>query len=105
MGNRRGLWIGACLLLAGGIFWGIGQAVGPSGGDVELKKSLEALRQVKTFRGAYAATGSSALHSERVWEVDCNRAIIHQQSQASEKDRKSTRLNSSHVRISYAVFC
>src|SRR5690554_7287963 len=23
----------------------------------------------------------------------------------SEKDRKSTRLNSSHVRISYAVFC
>src|SRR5436305_14887794 len=24
---------------------------------------------------------------------------------AEEKDRKSTRLNSSHVRISYAVFC
>src|SRR6266699_5630417 len=24
---------------------------------------------------------------------------------ASRKDRKSTRLNSSHVRISYAVFC
>src|SRR3989442_2949019 len=24
---------------------------------------------------------------------------------ASERDRKSTRLNSSHVRISYAVFC
>src|SRR5690554_7669985 len=24
---------------------------------------------------------------------------------SSEKDRKSTRLNSSHVRISYAVFC
>src|SRR5690554_7177815 len=24
---------------------------------------------------------------------------------AAEKDRKSTRLNSSHVRISYAVFC
>src|SRR3989442_2735373 len=26
-------------------------------------------------------------------------------TKASRKDRKSTRLNSSHVRISYAVFC
>src|SRR3989442_6948324 len=26
-------------------------------------------------------------------------------AQAGERDRKSTRLNSSHVRISYAVFC
>src|SRR3989442_4761435 len=26
-------------------------------------------------------------------------------AQAMERDRKSTRLNSSHVRISYAVFC
>src|SRR5690554_8056108 len=27
------------------------------------------------------------------------------QTEAVQKDRKSTRLNSSHVRISYAVFC
>src|SRR5690554_4970419 len=27
------------------------------------------------------------------------------QKEIAEKDRKSTRLNSSHVRISYAVFC
>src|SRR5690554_7401820 len=29
----------------------------------------------------------------------------HKSAKAHEKDRKSTRLNSSHVRISYAVFC
>src|SRR5690554_7471137 len=29
----------------------------------------------------------------------------HSRSEASQPDRKSTRLNSSHVRISYAVFC
>src|ERR1039458_5635466 len=29
----------------------------------------------------------------------------HQSRGASDKDRKSTRLNSSHLRISYAVFC
>src|SRR3989442_10680194 len=33
-----------------------------------------------------------------VRKVGCARAIL-------AKDRKSTRLNSSHVRISYAVFC
>src|SRR3989442_5361096 len=31
--------------------------------------------------------------------------IISEPDRASGRDRKSTRLNSSHVRISYAVFC
>src|SRR5690625_6472237 len=31
--------------------------------------------------------------------------LINQQLAAQERDRKSTRLNSSHVAISYAVFC
>src|SRR5690554_7378099 len=30
---------------------------------------------------------------------------INQLQQTAQTDRKSTRLNSSHVRISYAVFC
>src|SRR5207249_5200145 len=38
---------------------------------------------------------SLAASARRVW----------QQIQAGEGDRKSTRLNSSHVSISYAVFC
>src|SRR3712207_8017466 len=29
----------------------------------------------------------------------------HEEQQAREEDRKSTRLNSSHANISYAVFC
>jgi len=77
------------VLLAGGIFWGIGQAVGPSSGDVELKKTLEAIKDVKSFRGAYIASGSSALHSERIWEVDCNRVVIHQQSHDSQTGAES----------------
>src|SRR5690554_4319972 len=32
-------------------------------------------------------------------------SIIHQRIDEDDEDRKSTRLNSSHVRISYAVFC
>src|SRR5690606_40557881 len=30
---------------------------------------------------------------------------IHEDQRIAEQDRKSTRLNSSHVKISYAVFC
>src|SRR2546428_9411515 len=33
------------------------------------------------------------------------RAHAHQPPRANERDRKSTRLNSSHDQISYAVFC
>src|SRR5437868_10124430 len=33
------------------------------------------------------------------------RRLAHLQGQSCEIDRKSTRLNSSHVSISYAVFC
>src|SRR5690606_41317813 len=32
-------------------------------------------------------------------------ALVHFGEQANGKDRKSTRLNSSHVKISYAGFC
>jgi hypothetical protein len=74
--NRRNLWIAASLLAAGAVFWGVGQAVNPSSGDTEFQKTLQAMEQVKSFRGAY----SDSSHSERLWEVDCNRVIVHQQS-------------------------
>src|SRR3989442_4197389 len=32
-------------------------------------------------------------------------ALVRSAARGSPRDRKSTRLNSSHVRISYAVFC
>jgi hypothetical protein len=81
MGNRRWLWIGASLLGAGVIFWGVGQAVNPSNGDLEFHKTLDAMKQVKTFRGAYSESTSGAQQPERLWEVDCNRVIVHQHSQ------------------------
>ncbi len=89
MGNRRWLWIGACLLAGGAIIWGVGQAVNPSDGDTELKKTLESMKQVKTFRGAYIQTSSGTQHSERLWEVDCNRVIVHQQSHDSQTNTDS----------------
>lgn len=78
MGNR--LWIGA-ILLAGMFFWGVGYVVSPNSGDAEFEKMLEAMRQVKSFRGMYVGSMASSQHSQRLWEVDCNRGIVHKQSQ------------------------
>lgn len=89
MGNRRGLWIGATLLAAGVIFWAVGQAVNPSSGDTEFQKTLESMEQVKSFRGAYIESASSGQHSERLWEVDCNRVIVHEQSHDSQANPDS----------------
>src|SRR5439155_10799799 len=46
----------------------------------------------------FRSTDDFCSRDEAVWAALARPAI-------SEKDRKSTRLNSSHVAISYAVFC
>src|SRR5207302_11192219 len=43
------------------------------------------------------------IHSRLAGSADG--AVAQQVSQEPREDRKSTRLNSSHVKISYAVFC
>src|SRR5690554_7586381 len=57
---------------------------------------------VKVFAAAQAA--------QKLSTVSCTWRTMFAAAQAAQKlvtkaDRKSTRLNSSHVRISYAVFC
>src|SRR5207249_8850890 len=57
-------------------------------------------------RGASIASGHAGVGVHREREITMNQinlsgadVVVH------EQDRKSTRLNSSHVSISYAVFC
>src|SRR5690554_7340075 len=52
---------------------------------------------VKLFEPVKEALSKVLSHSEKVG--------IYSLSKTFDEDRKSTRLNSSHVRISYAVFC
>src|SRR5690606_40777008 len=47
-------------------------------------------------------TSSAAFWIKR---PECERVASSLETQAATKDRKSTRLNSSHVKSSYAVFC
>src|SRR3989442_9745928 len=62
-----------------------------------------------TFMAKYdmgAAGSSFHLHSS-LWDRGGKKALFAGGDHGAPKtlDRKSTRLNSSHVRISYAVFC
>src|SRR5690554_7037461 len=50
-------------------------------------------------------TENSQWHSEDVLEIHPSDAELRGVREGDWLDRKSTRLNSSHVRISYAVFC
>src|SRR5690554_7107454 len=70
---------------------------GSDGGDDDLypyrTRATNRARSTAKTRGA--AISTAPFTGERIMEKDFGESI----------DRKSTRLNSSHVRISYAVFC
>jgi len=76
----KGLWIGA-ILVAAMFFWGMSYVLTPDNGDAEFQKMLDAMQQVKSFRGTYVGSTPSSPHVERLWEVDCNQGILHKQSQ------------------------
>src|SRR5688572_32743919 len=46
-----------------------------------------------------------ASRRERTVDSEAMRVAFEEQNRLAERDRKSTRLNSSHSQISYAVFC
>src|SRR3989442_11463929 len=52
-------------------------------------------------------TGTQILHAVGAAEASLYFSLVREAAElaTSFQDRKSTRLNSSHVRISYAVFC
>src|SRR5690606_40011120 len=52
-----------------------------------------------------AALGAATSLLSVVGADEAGRALMRLMSDAGIADRKSTRLNSSHVKISYAVFC
>src|SRR5436305_6712868 len=64
-----------------------------------------ALRMDLGFRGRELALAHELLDQAVVLGELLELALLEQVGAGVAEDRKSTRLNSSHVRISYAVFC
>src|SRR5436309_11712462 len=52
-----------------------------------------------------AVAGRAIRHAEALQRFFRRQAELHGRRAGGDEDRKSTRLNSSHVKISYAVFC
>src|SRR5690606_40832942 len=80
--------------------------------DVAAKLVEEELRQRRGLGQARIETGCSFLAHDRVRVLALGQeqeeglaAVLHPRQHRLHRDRKSTRLNSSHVKISYAVFC
>ena len=78
MGDRYWLWVGARLLVGVAIIaWALSY-LGAGSGEKEFQKTLDAMKQVHSFRVAYSATPPTQ-HNELLWEVDCNRDVLHTQ--------------------------
>jgi len=92
----KGFWIVAMLLIGGLIYWGTGSLLTPNNGDAEFQKMLEATEHVKSFRGVDV---DSVQHSEKLWEVDCNRAVVRKRSQTSPTSANSVEVKEDQLLV------
>src|SRR5690606_41954104 len=81
---------------------------------LRLPRSPTLFPYTTLFRSVMAMSKPIAYIADRAKELGCKVALYNHggwfgepenQIEIIEEDRKSTRLNSSHVKISYAVFC
>jgi hypothetical protein len=76
MGERYYLWVAARLVAGVAIIAWAASYMGTGSGEKEFQKTLDAMKQVHSFREAYTAN-NSVQHNEMLWEVDCNRDLLH----------------------------
>src|SRR5699024_12079743 len=65
----------------------------------------QAMDKADDLRVTVQEKGSEYMDQARIKGSELKEKSSEMTKQVTEKDRKSTRLNSSHVSISYAVFC
>src|SRR5260221_9887563 len=78
----------------------------PRGQQLELLQAAQELGAEESAHGAVGCLDSRGLRQRKPgnWAKSAS-AETSSQSCSTARDRKSTRLNSSHTVISYAVFC
>jgi len=78
MGDRYWLWTGARLLVAVAIVAWAGSYLGTGSGEKDFQKTLDAMKQVHSFRASLSANPGTQ-RDEALWEVDCSRDLLHHQ--------------------------
>src|SRR6202790_3614839 len=89
MGERYWLWVVVRLGVGVAIVAWAASYLGTGSGEKEFQKTLDAMKQVHSFRVALAASPGTQ-RSEMLWEVDCNRDLFHYQWQVSDSARPAT---------------
>src|SRR5690606_40066418 len=76
-------------------------------GSTALRRRCRRLPRRRWWRGAVPIRRYRARRTSRssLLAVRSDMIVVRSAAPLEERDRKSTRLNSSHVKISYAVFC
>ena len=93
MGDRYWLWVGARLLVAVVIVaWAVSY-LGAGSGEKEFQTTLDAMKQVRSFRVASTTNQVGVQQNDMRWEVDCNRDILHRQMHMVMTDSNSGELN------------
>jgi hypothetical protein len=78
MGGRYWVWLGVRLLVAVAIVAWAASYMGSGSAEKEFQKTLDAMKQVRSFRMATSATPYTQ-HNDILWEIDCNRNVVHHQ--------------------------
>lgn len=77
MGGRYWVWLAVRLAVGFAIIaWALSY-VGSGNGEKEFRTTIDAMRQVRSFRVTMTAGQAEAQHQDLLWEVDCNRDILH----------------------------
>lgn len=77
MGGRYWVWLAARLAIGIAIIaWALSY-VGSGNGEKEFRTTIDAMRNVQSFRVTMTAGQDQAQHQDLLWEVDCNRDILH----------------------------
>ncbi|MGA8344161.1 MAG: hypothetical protein WB781_19670 [Candidatus Sulfotelmatobacter sp.] len=103
MGNRYWFWVLVRLAVGVAIVAWAATYLRPGGGEKEFQKTLDALKQVHTFRVASTATPGTQ-HNEMLWEVDCNRDLLHYQWQVMDSSRPETGMARDEVHVANLEF-
>src|SRR5690625_5425637 len=78
------------------------------GGEINGSTNFLQREQAQGYRNSIspgAAVGAIRIRKRRLHRNDRGEVRLRRNQRKADADRKSTRLNSSHVAISYAVFC
>jgi hypothetical protein len=101
MGDRYWLWVGARLLVGVAIVAWAASYLGTGSGEKEFQQTLEAMKQVHSFRVVYIGGMVPTQHSETLWEVDCDRGLVHHHWHLTDETRNpSDVMNQDQINVS-----